>query len=98
MNSYNIYLTCQKGRLKIKEYPQLDMKISKHLGKGEKKVSRSQVMDLILRPLEDLAAPCYYLPAARSGILQGHKMIAASIVRSIRKNVWRDMNMTRIVY
>jgi len=30
--------------------------------------------------LGDVSAPCYYLPAARSGILQGHKALAASIV------------------
>ncbi|MCC6065825.1 MAG: ATP-binding protein, partial [Thermofilum sp.] len=33
--------------------------------------------------LEGISAPCYYLPAARSGILQGHKALAASIVREI---------------
>lgn len=31
--------------------------------------------------LQNVAMPCYYLPAARSGILQGHKLLAASIVR-----------------
>ena len=31
--------------------------------------------------LESISAPCYYLPAARSGILQAHKALAASIVR-----------------
>ncbi len=31
--------------------------------------------------LENMAMPCYYLPAARSGILQGHKALAASIVK-----------------
>jgi hypothetical protein len=31
--------------------------------------------------LENMAMPCYYLPAARSGILQGHKAFAASIVK-----------------
>ena len=33
------------------------------------------------RVLENVAMQCYYLPAARSGILQGHKALAASIVR-----------------
>lgn len=28
-----------------------------------------------------MATPCYYLPAARSGILQGHKALAATIVK-----------------
>jgi predicted ATPase len=31
--------------------------------------------------IENMAMPCYYLPAARSGILQGHKALAASIVK-----------------
>lgn len=31
--------------------------------------------------LENMAMPCYYLPAARSGILQGHKALAASIIK-----------------
>lgn len=31
--------------------------------------------------IENIAMPCYYLPAARSGILQGHKALAASIVK-----------------
>lgn len=29
----------------------------------------------------DMITPCYYLPAARSGILQGHKALAATIVK-----------------
>ena len=33
--------------------------------------------------LKGVSALCYYLPAARSGILQGHKALAASIVRKI---------------
>jgi len=33
--------------------------------------------------LKKIAIPSHYLPAARSGILQGHKMIAANIVRKI---------------
>jgi len=31
--------------------------------------------------LEHIPFPCFYLPAARSGILQGHRMLAASIVK-----------------
>ncbi len=31
--------------------------------------------------LQSTARPCYYLPAARSGILQGHRALAASIIR-----------------
>jgi predicted ATPase len=30
---------------------------------------------------KNITIPCYYLPAARSGILQGHKALASSIVR-----------------
>ncbi len=32
---------------------------------------------------EDMAAPCHYLPAARSGILQGYKALAATIIREV---------------
>jgi len=44
------------------------------------------LIDIILDVLaskifENVAIPCYYLPAARSGILQGHKALAASIVK-----------------
>ncbi|MBU7013179.1 MAG: AAA family ATPase [Theionarchaea archaeon] len=54
-----------------------------------KKNKKSLVISMIELPLseyisnvfEDMAAPCYYLPAARSGILQGHKALAATIVR-----------------
>lgn len=31
--------------------------------------------------LKNVAVPCYYLPAARSGILQGHKALTASIIK-----------------
>lgn len=45
-----------------------------------------QIMDIISEVcvshiFKDIAKPCYYLPAARSGILQGHRALAASIVR-----------------
>jgi len=33
--------------------------------------------------VENLLVPCYYLPAARSGILQGHKALVAGIMRKI---------------
>ncbi|MGC8932750.1 MAG: AAA family ATPase [Candidatus Methanodesulfokora sp.] len=33
--------------------------------------------------VESLLVPCYYLPAARSGILQGHKALVAGIMRKI---------------
>jgi len=32
--------------------------------------------------LKKAATPCYYLPAARSGILQGHKALTASMMRN----------------
>lgn len=38
------------------------------------------LQELVSRIFKNVAMPCYYLPAARSGILQGHKAIAASIV------------------
>ena len=114
VNSYGIRLAYQKDKLKIKEYPQLDIKIKvkaiesrRHptisrkerkneifieLGGWEEREERSfiylyfRLMDIILEALvyrifENVAIPCYYLPAARSGILQGHKALAASIVK-----------------
>lgn len=40
------------------------------------------ILDIcISKILQNIVAPCYYLPAARSGILQGHRALAASIVR-----------------
>ncbi|HEC67658.1 MAG TPA: hypothetical protein ENI35_02425 [Candidatus Desulfofervidus auxilii] len=60
-------------------------------GPWKKKEERGMSMfylliDIILDVLaskifENVAIPCYYLPAARSGILQGHKALAASIVK-----------------
>ncbi len=46
-----------------------------------------RLMDVIVREcalniLKKAAIPCYYLPAARSGILQGHKALTASMVRN----------------
>jgi len=40
--------------------------------------------DVLLNRLSHLipATPCHYLPAARSGILQGHRVLAAGIVRT----------------
>ena len=112
VNSYGIRLAYQKDKLKIKEYPQLDIKIKVKAiespgikigvkkrkneilidlsGPWEKKEEREvmfhPLMDIILDALaskifENVAIPCYYLPAARSGILQGHKALAASIVK-----------------
>ena len=45
-----------------------------------------RLMDAIVRKcalnILKTAIPCYYLPAARSGILQGHKALTASMVRN----------------
>ena len=53
----------------------------------EKEFMISRLIDLILEVyaseiLENVAMQCYYLPAERSGILQGHKALAASIVKN----------------
>ena len=113
VNSYGIRLAYQKDKLKIKEYPQLDIKIKVKAieslriiggvkerkneifinlsGPWEKEEERGMSMfylliDIILNVLpskmfKNETIPCYYLPAARSGILQGHKALAASIVK-----------------
>lgn len=55
------------------------------------KISFGLVLDLILgsaleilgKILKNITLSCYYLPAARSGILQGHKALAASIVKQL---------------
>lgn len=42
----------------------------------------ANIYDVIFRKIiGGISFPCYYLPAARSGILQGHKALSASIVR-----------------
>jgi len=51
-----------------------------------KRSAYSQILYSILnicisKVLQNIARPCYYLPAARSGILQGHRALAASIVK-----------------
>ena len=56
-------------------------------GKKEKEFMIARLMDLILEVyvseiLGNVAMQCYYLPAERSGILQGHKALAASIVKN----------------
>jgi predicted ATPase len=106
-------LTYRKAKVKIKEYPLVDIKIKVKviesprpsidveenenevlikLGGGlweereGKKFIHFPVLDIILdvcasKILENVGMPCHYLPAARSGILQGHKALAASIVK-----------------
>ncbi len=116
-NSYCAYLIYQKDKLKVEEYPRVDIKIKvkivelnrptiadveeneneilikidRRLGGRlwgeEDEVARFLIMDIILdvcvsKLLESIAMPCYYLPAARSGILQGHKALAASVVKN----------------
>jgi predicted ATPase len=56
--------------------------------KKEKEFMFSRLMDSIFgicasKLLENVAIPCYYLPAARSGILQGHKALAASMWKKV---------------
>ncbi len=114
-NSYGTHLTCQKDKLKIKEYPQLNIRIiikateSSRLEiyeinekgeevlidmvrlwreKEESEFIYIELIDLIFnictsKISENLAALCYYLPAARSGILQGHRALMASMVKEI---------------
>jgi len=53
---------------------------------GDRKFIAFRLMEIILAQcafgmLQNVAMPCHYLPAARSGILQGHKVLAAGIVR-----------------
>lgn len=107
-NSYGTHLIYQKDKLKIKAYPQSDIKIEikatkshdisfeeekgKVLLKINKRIWNDRdfmkhvfpdiFCDICVRKiLENVSMPCYYLPAARSGILQGHKALAASIVK-----------------
>jgi len=112
-DSYSTHLTLKNDKLKIKEYPQLDIKVrvkviesptptieTNNMKNGVlikiggwkeaelKKLMPRFLMDVLLEKccfhvLENIAMPCYYLPAARSGILQGHKALAASIVKKV---------------
>jgi predicted ATPase len=75
------YITVRK-----KEEKEYLVQISKDLTESDKKFAFSLLTDTIFEIyinnlLENIAVPCYYLPAARSGILQGHKALAASIVK-----------------
>lgn len=112
-NSYNIQLKYQRNKLKIEEYPHLNIKvlvklidipvyrsnievkgkkifiqISKRLIKRrlDKEFILFRLIESIFEGcssyiLKDVTKLCYYLPAARSGILQSHKALAASIVK-----------------
>src|SRR5271157_3459847 len=56
------------------------------IGKSEREYLSERLLSIILescisRLFRAAAVRCYYLPAARSGILQGHKALAASIVK-----------------
>jgi len=57
------------------------------ISSGWKEDEMPRLMDAIIRLyasniLEKSMIPCYYLPAARSGILQGHKALTASMMRN----------------
>lgn len=104
-NSYNTYLNCHKNKLKIKEYPQINIKIHvkitkkypiryniKEIGNNIFNIrirgDKNLILFLIGQAILELVftnifknIKHYYLPAARSGILQGHKALAASIVK-----------------
>jgi predicted ATPase len=114
-NSYSTYLGYKQGKIDIKKYPQIDIKIkvkaieaphlsfSTHENENSLVINVGRVWDKERNPLppmivEDIyeyclsyflfklgkeALPCYYLPAARSGILQGHRVLAASIVERV---------------
>jgi predicted ATPase len=54
--------------------------------KAERRFVLGELIEVIIdfclsKILEHVPIPCFYLPAARSGILQGHRMLAASIVK-----------------
>lgn len=110
-NSFDINLVFQENKLRIKNYPKLNLKARiQYVGRSgrEFKISRNEegilfnmawrkgekereimfvdAMEIVSNYclseiFKGMAMPCYYLPAARSGILQGHKALAASIVR-----------------
>ena len=109
-NSYEIHLIYQKGKLEIKWYSRLDIKLKvKVLDQRDLRVEISKddetfvtverwyigenreymflqlikwISSLCLANIfKSMATPCYYLPAARSGILHGHKALAAIIVK-----------------
>ncbi len=119
INSSVADLACQKDKLKIKSYPQLDLNIqikknprrngfsytkngkdvlieigrmrrlirTKEI-KEENEISFFRVMDAIMDVcasdiLENNVMFCHYLPAARSGILQGHKVLTAIMWKKI---------------
>lgn len=57
------------------------------ISSGWKEDEMPRLMDAIIKLyasniLEKSMIPCYYLPAARSGILQGHKALTASMMRN----------------
>ncbi|MHA1252093.1 MAG: AAA family ATPase [Candidatus Helarchaeota archaeon] len=113
-DSYNLPLICENDKLKIKNNPNLNIKIkltessksfiitdikeseneflieiSKFFweDKRGKNENFSILFNIILyiciyKIFNNIAVSCYYLPAARSGILQGHKALAASIVKN----------------
>jgi len=110
-DSYSGYLICQRNKLKIKEYPRSNIRITikptesniplelKQKGHGnvievskrslqDKKELKMFLMHLIdsitdlcaMDILEKIAMPCYYLPSARSALLQSHKALIAGLL------------------
>lgn len=104
--AFNIHLTCREGTLAIKDYPQMDIRldddIKMRFAEAMKDIGEfiRQMLSLIptiySRALEDIAVECYYLPAARSGILQGHKALVANVVRKIPYAGIRDLEIPRL--
>jgi predicted ATPase len=66
----------------------ITIKISRLGLRGDKRFASLLILGklfevCVARTLRNALMPCYYLPAARSGILQGHKALAASIVKKV---------------
>jgi|LGVE01.1.fsa_nt_gb predicted ATPase len=106
-DSDDVYIACEKKQLKIKKYPESDIKIKvavfedsiifttseNEIGgriiavnRGWRVDENLSFMDTIVEiccasnTFKKAAIPCYYLPAGRSGILQGRKLLTRSIV------------------
>ncbi len=100
--SFDIHLTCREGTLGIKDYPQMDIQLDDdtkmRFAEAMKDIEELTRQTLRLIPtiysgaLGDIAMKCHYLPAARSGILQGHKALVANLVRKIPYVGIRDLS------
>jgi len=112
-NSNETNLLYQEDKLKVKWYPELDIRIKVEVleqrdirievlkddkvfhkgrrmkvwetreGREDMSLKMMQLISelLLVDIFKNMGVPCYYLPAARSGILQGHKALAATIVK-----------------